>query len=523
MLPHGLLTLFNRSIRLDARGVKGHAFRIAFALFIYFALLSAYLTSLSFGAPGLRFFSSICYLNLFFIALAGMSFFATAVTEEKEEGTLGLLKMAGMSRGAILLGKSTSRLLSSVLLLVIQVPFLLLAITLGGVLYVQVAGAGITLVSFLAFTANVALLFSVICKRSGSAVAFTLMAVIARLWGPMIFGGFVRSTGAASRLPSAWQTEADTFAAWFERTSPLQRLEAIMATGFAESLFSEQIAFDLLASAVCFTLSWVLFDAFTANERAGDPSRGLVFRRQGRMRLLSPGRVWNNPLLWREFYFGAGGWSMMAVLTVAYGLIGVAIAGFMFYESNGGLDPFALAEQTGVALFVAMLVASVIHMSALASRIFHDEWKWKTLDALLLLPKHVSQIALAKSLGGLMGLAPALFYMVLAILMSSDAVEAAGEVFATPLGWAFILGFVVFLHVTALMSLFVRWGSLPLAFLVCCVAGYALTPVLVLAVAFAAAFESEQAGAVPVCGLFLGLAAVLQLLIAKRLEILGGR
>ena len=171
-MSHGLLTLFNRSIRLDARGVKGHAYRIAFALFIYFGLLNAYLTSLAFGAPGLRFFSSICYLNLFFIFLAGCSFFATAVTEEKEEGTLGLLKMAGMSRGAILLGKSTSRLLSSMLLLVIQFPFLLLAITLGGVLYGQVAAAAVTLMSFLAFTANVALLFSVICKRSGSAVAF---------------------------------------------------------------------------------------------------------------------------------------------------------------------------------------------------------------------------------------------------------------------------------------------------------------------------------------------------------------
>nr|MDQ3331062.1 ABC transporter permease subunit [Planctomycetota bacterium] len=181
-MSHGLLTLFNRSIRMDARGVKGHAFRIAFALFIYFGLLNAYLTSLAFGAPGLRFFSSICYLNLLFIGLAGTSFFATAVTEEKEEGTLGLLKMAGMSRGAILLGKSTSRLLSSMLLLMIQFPFLLLAITLGGVLYGQVAAAAVALLSFLAFTANAALLFSVICKRSGTAVAFTALTILGRFF-----------------------------------------------------------------------------------------------------------------------------------------------------------------------------------------------------------------------------------------------------------------------------------------------------------------------------------------------------
>lgn len=516
MLPHGLLTLFNRSIRLDARGVKGHVFRIAFALFIYFALLSAYLTSLSFGAPGLNFFKNICYLNLFFISLAGMSFFATAVTEEKEEGTLGLLKMAGMSRGAILLGKSTSRLLSSALLLVIQFPFLLLAITLGGVLYGQVAAAGITLLSFLAFTANVALLFSVLCKRSGSAVAFTLIVILIRLWGPQILSAIVTA-------PRTFLASLDDFALWFDRTSPIQRLGAIMTTGFAESLFSPQIGLDVAGSIVCFALSWLLFDKFTENEKAGDPSRGLVFRRQGRLRLLSPGRVWSNPLLWREFYFGAGGWSMMAVLTAAYGLVAVAIAAFLWYDAGGSIDPFTLADRSGPALFIAMLVAAVIHMSALASRIFHDEWKWKTLDALLLLPRPISQIAWTKSFGALMGLVPAFLYMGLAVLVSPDAQEAAGEVFLKPLGWAFILGFFVFLHVAALMSLFVRWGSLPLAFLVCLVAGYALTPVLVLAVAFAAAFETEQAGAIPVCGLFLGLIAVLQLLVAKRLEVLGGR
>jgi hypothetical protein len=126
-------------------------------------------------------------------------------------------------------------------------------------------------------------------------------------------------------------------------------------------------------------------------------------------------------------------------------------------------------------------------------------------------------------LKALMGLVPAFLYLGVAVLISPQAQEAAEEVFLKPLGWAFILGFFVFLHVAALMSLFVRWGSLPLAFLVCLVAGYALTPVLVLAVAFAAAFETEQAGAIPVCGLFLGLIAVLQLLVAKRLEILGGR
>src|SRR5690606_18533241 len=149
--------------------------------------------------------------------------------------------------------------------------------------------------------------------------------------------------------------------------------------------------------------------------------------------------------------------------------------------------------------------------------------KWKTLDTLLLLPRPISRMSWAKMFGAVIGLVPATIYLLIGVSISEDAREAFVFTVGTPIGWASLLGFAVFLHVTTLMSLFVKWGALPLAFLVCMVASYALTPVLVLAVAFSAAFDSPQAAAIPVCGLFLGLIAVLELLIAKRVEILGGR
>jgi len=51
-----------------------------------------------FGAPGLRFFYGISYLNLAFLTLLGISFFSTSISEEKEEDTLGLMLMAGSAR-----------------------------------------------------------------------------------------------------------------------------------------------------------------------------------------------------------------------------------------------------------------------------------------------------------------------------------------------------------------------------------------------------------------------------------------
>src|SRR6185312_9394696 len=104
-------------------------------------------TSFMFGAPGLHFFRGIAYLDATFMTLLGVSFFSTAITEEKEEDTLGLMLMAGISPVGILLGKSGSRLIQALLLVTVQYPFMLLAITLGGVTQYQIWCAYVALSS----------------------------------------------------------------------------------------------------------------------------------------------------------------------------------------------------------------------------------------------------------------------------------------------------------------------------------------------------------------------------------------
>ena len=108
-------------------------------------------------------------LNVALIVLAGISFFATAITEEKEEETLGLLKMAGLNPLGLLLGKSTSRLINTLLLLGVQFPFTLLAVTLGGATVTQIVAGYAALAAFLILTANVGLLASVVFRRGGTA------------------------------------------------------------------------------------------------------------------------------------------------------------------------------------------------------------------------------------------------------------------------------------------------------------------------------------------------------------------
>ena len=135
------------------------------------------------GAPGLFFFSNILWLTLVLIVLAAVSVLSTAITEEKEEGTLGLLLLAGVSPLAVLLGKSMTRQFSIVLLLVVQFPFALLAIVLGGVTLNQIVSGYIALAAFLALVANLGLLSSVFCRRSGTAGMLTLLGLVVVLGG----------------------------------------------------------------------------------------------------------------------------------------------------------------------------------------------------------------------------------------------------------------------------------------------------------------------------------------------------
>ena len=88
----GLFALLNRSLQTEDRSIRTHFWRFLFVGLSYGMLLGAQQSVAWTGAPGLNVFRSMCYLNFFCITIAGVSFFAAAITEEKEEMTLGLLK-----------------------------------------------------------------------------------------------------------------------------------------------------------------------------------------------------------------------------------------------------------------------------------------------------------------------------------------------------------------------------------------------------------------------------------------------
>ena len=76
----GLFALLERSLRLDGRAWAPHVARGGLMVAIAIAVTYASTTSTMFGAPGLRFFTSISNLNLVFMTWLGIGFFSTAIT-----------------------------------------------------------------------------------------------------------------------------------------------------------------------------------------------------------------------------------------------------------------------------------------------------------------------------------------------------------------------------------------------------------------------------------------------------------
>ncbi|HEY2252833.1 MAG TPA: ABC transporter permease [Planctomycetaceae bacterium] len=515
----GTLAMLHRALRLDSRLLRTHLFRVSFAGLMYLSLLYAWASSTLVGAPGLRLFETMTYLNLVLISLAGISFFATAITEEKEEDTLGLLMLAGINPVGILLGKSTSRLLGTILLLLVQLPFTLLAITLGGVTLEQVLAAYCSLMAFMVLLANVGLLSSVVYRRGGSASAATLLFlicyfsaswVVAGIQFGLVHGGVIASRGEIDRYfnqASHWCRDASVF----------HRLQTIMQTGFVESPLGFQVTVSLVGALLFFIVAWTGFHHFTRDSKIASGPRvefQTRFIGMGRSRRSRPGR---RPVAWKEYHFVAGGLPVQIAKFVIYG----GVTGLVFWAADRYYN-FPLAHA-GQYVVWAMQGVIVLEASMYASVMFHDEWRDRTLPVLAMLPVKPATILTSKMIGCLPAFIPALFWLLAGCAIWPDGLEELSKCLILPSRWFYAIVLLLFLTLTIFFSMVVRWGALPLALAV--MAGGAFVssccgwPILGMMSSVSREAGSAEAGFLMVDGVIATLIFGLQYDVRRRLEI----
>jgi ABC-type transport system involved in cytochrome c biogenesis permease component len=446
-----LLALLGRSLREDVHDKKTYQSRGGVSIFILFALFTVSIANSWGGAPGRSFFSSIVVMQTIAITLAGMTYFASAIAEEKEEQTLGLLRMTGLNPLSVLLGKSTSRLCGVLLLLVAQFPFTVMAVTFGGISLGQIVATYCTLAAYTFLLCNVALLGSVLMRHVAGASAFSAGIVILLLAGGPLLGSF----------PASWPT-MQAAGQFLSDASVITRLGEILTTGFTGSPIGVQVGSSLALGVIFFLLAWAAFSRFCDRASTGAVSGGEIVRAPIGAWGRRPPRAGADALAWKDYHFMCGGRWGMRLRCVFYGA--AVLAALVEALINPDWDHGIRAAAYSAVAFIFSL-----DIGGMAGRIFRIEIRDQTLSTLAVLPCSMREIAFRKVRALLWAAIPGAVAVVClgAILLLSryfiDGSQRAQVYMGSVLLWSNIP---VLAFLTALFSLDLKYGSLPLAYVV---------------------------------------------------------
>ena len=460
------------------------------------------------GAPGLAVFQSVTMLNLLFIGLIGLSYFASAITEEKEDGTLGLLRMTNMSPLSILLGKSTSRLIAFLILLATQLPFVSLAVALGGVSLKQIFSCYAILGAFTFLLGNLTLLFSVIFRRTSMVVTVTVAVLLVLIFGVPILGAFFRELIGTD-------LGFGTLGKWIIAISPTTGLAQVSELQFDEGVFMQPLS-NFVIGVVLFLISWAVFDVFNQGEgRGATPGAS----RKSTLKSTSPPKVFGGgkprpstsyAITWREFYFQYGGvtrlWMNLLFMLVAFGVI-AGITGVIGTSVT-------LEASSGLFITIGLFTATITWALQLGT-VFKHERLLQTWSSLTLTPRSIQRIAYEKLIASAVATLPGLLVAGFGFLLIIEHFEL--EFLQTEIFLAFIYAIAWFLfisHMIVYLSLWLRWGAIPITL----VGSFILQILMTLMMALMGMGGSFD-GAIIMWSFALAIAStILYMLIGKRLE-----
>ena len=492
-----IFALAVRSIRVEETRWYTPVIRGGICLLIAAIVMTATNAGGRIDKPGVMLMHVVMWPNLAAVTVLGCTMFTASVAEEKESRTLGLLRMADISPLAILFGKAGPRVLSAAILIGLQVPFVLFAVTLGGVTGTEVLRAYVSLLLYITLLASLATFLSTAAATAGRASGILLGMMLLSSVGIFAVGLAIGNAIGWREAELFWAFCWERFAAWTP-INTLMRIGYGGQFGLSRGVIPwEQAAFTLPVSLVAIGAAWLLFDrlamrtpaegestwwqrrrmrhareATQASLDLRDASRSAAERRpvthpSGSRRppvatsAARPSvRAWESAIPWKEFRLTAGGKRSILVRFAVY--VGLAIVAALLIE--GGDDTL---EVSGVFMFTIVAVTLPIELLYAASRIFRYEIDSHTWSSLVLLPRSLRSVVGAKVLGALANALPSLMTAAIASLfLVGDVAEFIEDILRDDeaiLVVAYILAIAVgSLTLTALYSLFTRYGAIPL-------------------------------------------------------------
>ncbi len=459
---HGVLALLERTLRTDSRSLLIHASRAGGAILLVLSLSMrfGFVADSGFGAPGLRMLRTIAILNSMFLILLSIGLFSTAISEEKEAGTLGLLRLAGINALGFLIGKMGGRLFQVLLLIAVQLPIAMLAVTLGGVTAKQVLGVFIGMGTVTLFMAGVGLLCSTIASNNRNASTCMVVALIAYFCIPQM------SLALEHRLLSnAVLTPTSVWIGGLQLVGSLCLFQEIilhLRSSYAETLWSGAVAWNLAGGAMCFLLSWTLFNTCSVAS-ASDRSSSLLIRLRHGFRTHLQGRPRWNPYFWKDFHFVAGGIPGLICRVAIYAAL--LPGSFLMSLAFSGRPSTIWWDNPSTLLMyqVLLLQAVTIENAQLASRSIYEELSEHTMSQLCLLPVSTSMICYSKIAGAFVAVLPAICCLALVSFCTAEGRLETASFCGGARGWFYLSHCLLVPHLAAVLASYVRMGFVSLA------------------------------------------------------------
>ncbi|HEX3800991.1 MAG TPA: ABC transporter permease [Verrucomicrobiae bacterium] len=180
------LPIVERELRIAARRQMSYWLRViaaAFMLLMFVMTLVLFTMSSPFGSPGQAQFSTLRWIAFIFVCSTGVFFTSDSLSEEKREGTLGLLFLTDLHGYDVVLGKLMSHSLQAFYSLLAALPILALPLLVGGVTGTEFARSLLVICNTLFLSLAVGIFASSISREVMKTMNATLFINLALLVG----------------------------------------------------------------------------------------------------------------------------------------------------------------------------------------------------------------------------------------------------------------------------------------------------------------------------------------------------
>jgi hypothetical protein len=375
------LPVVERELRVAAR--KRSTFRIrilaaAIALTIGFGImLITRLSGVTTAQLGAALFSTLTWLCLGAALSGGLFYTSDCLSEEKREGTLGLLFLTDLRGHDVVLGKLLATSLRGFYAMLAVFPVLAVTMLMGGVTGAQFWKASLALVNALLCSLAAGMLVSSLSRDSQKAMGTAFLVLLLMLGGTTLADFFIRKIWGPFSVP------------FFDLLNPAYVFAEASAWG--KSAYWRGLGLNLAGCGALLILTSLLVPR-TWQERSRKPAathRAYVARYGSDRRrvVLRRKLLERDPVLWlgcRERWQSLAIWTLAILMVLAVGT-GVALTLYLG-------DPFRVVWMGWGSLRGIFFVGLYLWAASQAGRFFIDARRSGLMELLLVGPLPARQI-----------------------------------------------------------------------------------------------------------------------------------